>query len=377
MGAVRISRALGFLPAKKTAPQRKKKRAKYKYTQPEHIPSPSQIQEWTASGNWNELLAFADLTKYSPRILTKSRSSLCQIMSSLSGCSDTQAQKALASLVYSVKDWNWVEREAIILSLSKTGDQHTLQLLQNLPPDSGRSEDRRKNAISYLQARIASQSLNETGKTTKELIKSAKQAFDKSDYGQARFLLENVVTTIDPPYFDVIILLSRACAEMGDVSEAIHLIKPVFAKLPVESQRQVSNELADWLWAYLALEDYDPANDEDYLLALDIHLDHALTSNDPDEVLGNLRYLTKWMEVLGEGDIAQWISSVIQTEAPGTWYADSLRGGIYIRQVDLSGNLKTQLDMIHNRIKTEIPNKLSHVLQSPKTFKGSTHRLHT
>ncbi|MEA2074355.1 MAG: J domain-containing protein, partial [Euryarchaeota archaeon] len=51
MGAVRISRALGFLPAKKTVPQRKKTRAKYKYTQPEHIPSPSQIQEWAASEN--------------------------------------------------------------------------------------------------------------------------------------------------------------------------------------------------------------------------------------------------------------------------------------------------------------------------------------
>ncbi|MEA2075553.1 MAG: hypothetical protein U9O85_07455, partial [Euryarchaeota archaeon] len=370
---------LGFLPAKKTVPQRKKTRAKYKYTQPEHIPSPSQIQEWAASENWNELLAFADLTKYSPRILTKSRSSLRQIVSSLSGCSDTQAKKALASLLYSV-DWSWVEREAIILSLSKTGDQHTLHLLQNLPPDNSRIEVCRKNAISYLQARIANQSPNETSKTTKEAIKSAKQAFDKSDYGQARFLLESIVTTIeknDPLYFDVIILLARTCAEMEDHGKAVNLIKPIFDNLPKKSQRQVSNELADWLWNYLALKDYDPTNDEDYLLALDIHLDHALTSNDPDEVLENLRYLTKWMGELGGGDIAQWISSVIQTEAPGTWYADSLRGGYYLRQVDLSGNLKTQLDMIHNRIKTEIPNKLSQVLQSSKTFKGSTHRRHT
>ena len=377
MGAVRISRALGFLPAKKPAPQRKKKRAKYKYTQPEHIPSPSQIQEWAASGNWNELLAFADLTKYSPRVLPKSRSTLCQIANALGGYKDPQAQKILTSLLESIY---WDVREASIVPLSEIGDQHALHLLQNLPPDNGRLEDCRQSAILYLKARLANQSSDETGKATKKLIRRAKQAFGKTNFGLARSLLESIAANIekdDPLYFDVIILLARTCGEMGDSREATNLIKPVYTKMPKKSQHQISKELMAWLWNNLVFEPYDPANDEDYLLALGIHLDHALTSNNPDEVLGNLRHLTHWMGLLGQSDIAQWISSLVRTEAPGTWYADSLRGGIYLRQVDLSRNLKTQLDMIHNRIKTEITNKLSQVLQSPKTFKGSTHRLHT
>ena len=112
IGAVRISRALGFLPAKKTAPQREKKRAKYKYTRPEHIPPTSQIQEWAASEKWNEILAFADLTKYSPRVLPKSRSTLCQIANALGGYKDPQAQKILTSLLESIY---WDVREASVM----------------------------------------------------------------------------------------------------------------------------------------------------------------------------------------------------------------------------------------------------------------------
>jgi len=81
--------------------------------------------------------------------------------------------------------------------------------------------------------------------------------------------------------------------------------------------------------------------------------------------------------MLGEGDMTQWIRLLIRTEAPGTRYVDSHNREQYICDVKLSDGLRAQLDTIHNRIKTEIPDKLSQVLQSSKTFKGSTHRRHT
>ena len=108
---------------------------------------------------------------------------------------------------------------------------------------------------------------------------------------------------------------------------------------------------------------------------IDIHLDHALTSNDPDEILGSLRYLTRWLEVLGEGDMAQWVRSLVRTEAPGTWYVDGHNRDQYIRSVDLSENLKSQLEDVDRRIREDIPSKLSQVLRSPSALRGSDHLL--
>ena len=267
-------------------------------------------------------------------------------------------------------------REAIILSLAKVGDRHTIRLLQNLPSDNSRLEACRKNVISYLRARTIIQL--PVGIPSTELFELAKETFDMDNYGKARFLLENILAMTEQShssYFDALTLLARSCAEMGDSSEAINLIKPVLAELPTKSRRQVSKDVASWLWEQLVFEAYDSANDEDYLLALDIHLDHALTSNDPDEVLGNLRRLTRWLEIVGEGEIAQWIRSMVRTEAPGTWYIDSLNRSQYVREVELSENLKSQLVAVNDRIRAGIPDKLSQVLQSPNVLRGSDYLL--
>lgn len=371
LGAVRISRALGFLPAKKPAPSKAKTRAEYKYSQPEHIPPPSQIRKWAASGKWNDILAFADLADYSPRILSKSRSTIRQIASSLGGYTDIEAQEALTSLLDS---GYWDAREASVLSLSKIGDQHALHLLQTLTPRNSREETCLRNAISYLQARMANELPVATGIPTTELIGCAEQAFATNDYGQARFLIENIVTTMEqrhPLYFDALVLLARACDGMTDSNEAIRLIKPVLSTLPAQCRRRVSQEMTIWLWSQLVFEPYDPANDEDYLLALNILLEHALTAITPGEVLSNLKYFTRWMEMLGEDDIAQWIRSWIRIEAPGTWYVDRPNREQYARQIELSEYMRGQLVGIHNRIKSGVPNKLSQVLQSPHALAGS------
>jgi len=374
-GAVRISRALGFLPEKRAKSSKAERRAKYKYTRLEHIPSANQIRKWAASGNWRDVLEFANLSNYSPRILPKSRDTLRQIAISLGDCSDPSAREALTRLLDSVY---WDLREAAILSLAKIGDVETLHLLQTFSTRNSKEEFARREAIRYLEARITNQLSIVTGVPAPELIEQAMQAFATDNYGQARFLLENIAATMEedhPSYFDVMILLSRTCAKMGDSSRAIHVIKSVLDKLPEESRYQVSKELASWLWNHLVFEAYDPANDEDYLLAIEIHLDQVLTSNDPDEVLYNLRYLTRWMEILGEGEMAQWIRSLIRIEAPGTWYVDSHDREQYVRKVELSEHLRAQLSTFNHRIKSLLPNKLSQVLQSPAALPEASHLL--
>ncbi|MFC2141062.1 DnaJ domain-containing protein [Acidobacteriota bacterium] len=363
-GAIKISRYLGLLPEERKASSKTKKRKKYKYTVPEQIPSSSQIQKWAANGNWDDILTFADINNYSPRIISKARNTFRHIASALGSYNDSRAIETLEKLAYSVY---WDVRETSILSLAKIGDRHTLKFLRNLPPDNGRLETCRKNAISHLKARLTNQLKAKTDSPPDELIKLAKQTFYKTDYGQTIFLLEDIASTIKqdhPLYFDMKVLLARAYAAMGDSSAAIHLIKPVLDKLPAQYRRQIDKEIVDWIWNRLVFEVYDSANDEDYLLAVGIHLDNTLTSNSPDEVLKNLRDLTRWLEILGEGDMAEWIRMLIKTEAPGTWYVDSHNRGKYIRQFQLSSYMRPQIDAIMDRIKTCVPGKISQVLKS-------------
>jgi len=115
-GAVRISRALGFLQEEKNKP--KKKRKKYIYSRPEQIPHPSHIRIWAKEGNWEQILAFSDLELYSPRIIPKARSLLHQISISLGDCPDERAKEFLLKLKKSV--YREV-REACSSSLGRFG----------------------------------------------------------------------------------------------------------------------------------------------------------------------------------------------------------------------------------------------------------------
>ena len=370
-GAVRISRALGFLPPKKSTSKKATKRVGYRYTRPEQIPSPSQIRRWATSGNWEDILKFADVNDYSPRLAAKSRSTIRQIAASLGNCTDVRAREILESLVDSLY---WDVSVASFQSLAKIGNRHTLLLLQTIRPGNSRQQAACREAISYLKARIASELLPWTPALTNELMEQAKQAFDKEDFRQARLLLENMTVTLDqdhPLHTEVVVLLARVCAEMGDSGEAIPLVKPVLAKLTGPSGREVSKDLETWLWNELVFEPYDPANDEDYVMALEIHLKHALTSSNPDGVLRNLWRLTRWMELLGEGDMAQWIRSLIRIEAPGTCYVDSHDRHQYVREVALSDELVTTLASIHARIKTEVPKKLAQVMKGQDALADS------
>jgi len=369
-GAVRISRALGMLPRKDPVSS-PKRRARHRYTRTDQIPSPSQIREWAASQRWEEILAYADVSDYSPRIVPKSRNRLRQIAISLGGCHTGQARERLTQFLDSVY---WDVRKASISSLARIGDMQTLDLLEAFVPRNSSDEVAMREAIPYLRSRLASRSPTSTKAPTDMLLKRAERALAARSYGRARFLLENAVSGMnetDLGYVDAITLLARTCAEMGDSREAVELMKPVLHRLPVPSEGEVSRELASWLWGCLVFEDYDPAHDEDYLLALDIHLTLALTSDDPHEVLSNLRRLTRWLEILGDGSTAEWIRGMIRTSAPGTWHVDKTSREQYVRGIKLSKDLTVRLDELRARMQSGIPHKLSQVMHDPDALAAS------
>jgi hypothetical protein len=249
---------------------------------------------------------------------------------------------------------------ASVSSLAQIGDHNTLKLLQTTFSSNGREDACLQNAISYLQSRIQNKLSTTFDTSISKLIGHAKEAITQQDYGQARFLLENVATNIDQSHkscLEIASLLAQTYAEMDEPAKAINLIKPILINWPIKSNRKIYEELTNWLWSYLVFEEYDPTNDEEYLLALNIHFELVLATKKPDETLGNLRRLTRWMELLGEGDMAQWIRSLIRIAAPGTWYVDNHNREQYIRQVQLSSNLREQLITFHERIRTDTPKK--------------------
>jgi len=117
-GAIRISRALGFLPEKEKKPKRKRK--KYTYTRPDQIPHPSKIREWASCQNWEQIFSFSNLALYSPRIIPKARSTIRQIAKSLGDCPDKRAKEFLLEFQSSVY---WDVREASNESLDRFGQK--------------------------------------------------------------------------------------------------------------------------------------------------------------------------------------------------------------------------------------------------------------
>ena len=259
-------------------------------------------------------------------------------------------------------------------SLSKIGDERTLDLLEKFRAGNSRGRAHLEACISYLRARVSNQHSPATKAAPLELLAQAEKAFAEENYGRTRILLENLLANIKQPdsaYLDATVLLARSCAKMNDVRTSVELIKPLLPKLPEKSRGAVSQEVASWLWSDLVFQQYAPINDENYRLALEIHLELALMAKAPDDVLKNLRSLTRWLELLGADNIVQWIRQLIRTEAPGTWYADKHNREQYIRNVDLSPYMRNCLSSVDKRVKANATAKLKQVLRSAHTLENA------
>ena len=149
------------------------------------------------------------------------------------------------------------------------------------------------------------------------------------------------------------------------------LVKPLLPRLSGKSRRTVTKELASWLWGELAFQQYAPVNDEDYQLALGIHLELALTAKTPDDVLQNLWRMTRWLELLGAGGVAQWVRQLIRTEAPGTRYVDKSDRERYVRKATLSPNMKDYLSGFEEQVKANATEKLRQMLGGSHTLEDA------
>lgn len=364
-GAVRISRALGFTQRPQSPLSKGKSQNKYKYSRPEQIPPLAQIHEWAQNENWDTIIEFANPNDYSPRVLSKARETLRQIASSLGKCGESKSIEPLTNLLNF--SYYWDVSEAAMTSLSKIGDERTLDLLENFRAGNSRGQVHLDACISYLRARVNNRLSATTEVSPQQVLAQAKRAFVTEDYGQARLLLENLLVKTEPshaPDFHATILLARSCAKMNDTRTAIELIKPIFTKLPEKARHEISEDIVSWLWDYLVFQEYTPINDEDYRLALEIHLELTLTAETPDAVLTNLRKLTRWLELLGARDTVKWIRQLIRTEAPGTRYVDRNDREQYVRNFDMSQHMRSYIAALDKRIKADATAKLKQILKS-------------
>ena len=85
--------------------------------------------------------------------------------------------------------------------------------------------------------------------------------------------------------------------------------------------------------------------------------------------LGNLRDLTRWLELLGAESVVQWIRQLIRTEAPGTWYVDEHDRKGYICNIELSPYMKEYISGFDERVKLDVTAKLKQILRSAHNLK--------
>lgn len=369
-GAVHISRALGLAPPRRSLRKQESPHL-YIYAKPEQIPSSSQLNDWVRTKNWDAVIRFANPQDYSPRILPKSRNILRQIASSLECWNSPRATEALIDLL-SFR-YYWDVSETAMTSLSKMGDERALNALEDFRASNSRERSHLQSCLSYLRERLRNRPSSVKTDSTQEQLALAEQAFAKKDYGEARVLLENVLANSAPPeaaLLDARVLLARTCAEMQDAKNAIQLIGPVLSNLPRESRGDVIQDVTSWLWSDLVFQEYAPHNDDHYVMALDLHLELMSVAESPDDVLKNLRSLTRWLELLGSEDLVQWIRQLIRTEAPGTWYVDKQSRDQYVRKVDLSPHMKRYLVGLTKLVKARAATKLRQTLKSIHTFEN-------
>ena len=132
-----------------------------------------------------------------------------------------------------------------------------------------------------------------------------------------------------------------------------------------------SQDLEEKLWSQLLWEDYHPANDDGYLRALNILSARVMTSNDPDDLLGALLRMTRWLELLGMSEMTQWIRDLIRREAPGTWYVDKHDRVNYVKEVQVSDQLERQIKPLLSKIQQMAPIRLAMVLGSASELEQS------
>ena len=307
------------------------------------------------------------------------------IASALGRRQDTQAaQQSLLALAHSAY---WEVRRAAYASLSSIGDPSALEVLQQAQTIDPNYPGLRV-CIDYLECRLDLKRIGTDRTKQADALTQAHQALESRRFGLGRFWLERALSsesTLETPghplvpvsdRFETTFMLAQACAEMGDTDQALRLMMPLLERSFKKAGAKVQHALADWLWSQLVFARYDQVNDDLYLLALKIHVDMALQTKDPDDLLYWIRYLTRWLEHVGAEELILWIRHQVRDAAPG--YGELERGMGYarnIRGLQPSERITSTPSTLDSQIRSRLPEHLHAVFGTTLTIKGKTHLL--
>lgn len=373
-GAVRISRALGFNRNQTTTKATAEPSNQYKFSKPAQIASPSEICEWALLEDWGTILDRAYPADYSPHLLPAARSTLNEIALSLRDCSDKQCLPALVNLLDSIY---WDVRLSALKSLAKIGDESTMTLIENLRWGST-SQAYQEMCLGYMRARLRAAA--DSALPLPELISRAKRLINKAMkfgahicYGEARFILERALECAalkDASRVETTILLAESCAAMLDHLTAVNLVRPVLSAIPSNTRTDVVDKLIGWTRNALFGKDYCQRDDDLYVLSLSLPMEQIEAAKTCDCLLWNLKRLAGSLELLGEGETAMWIRSLIRTEAPGTHYVEEDRGEQYVCDVYLSPTLREYVTYVSERIRGDTVLRLQRIMGAPREPQG-------
>jgi tetratricopeptide (TPR) repeat protein len=354
-GAITIMRALGLLSE---APRRKDRRPaliKYVYTRPEQVPSVSTIVGWFEHQQWEQIIAHADTTQYSPRILPSARWSLDAMAAVLGECNDAGAVSSLLPLLDSVY---WNVRRTALLAIAKIGGEPELARLRRIRQEQGENDKFVVEPAAYAEARLTSavETIDDEGvvQAAQALLRtySYKQS---GELGRMRWRLERVVNNAaDARRIAALSLLAEYCLQMHDwtrvltllgvsalparlgdrrsvdfhvavaaafvlggvQSAALGWLHPVYEQMPQQAQQRADEVLWD------ALQSPGFIGSPHYTWALRIILKSAVSAANPGDLLSRLHRLARVMEPIGDRDMGVWLRHILRAEGPGHYYGD-------------------------------------------------------
>lgn len=366
-GAVRISRKLGRPVRARSAQYEAAVASNPRWTRPDQIPVPRQVRFWAANRDWPLVLDFSTPGDYAPRVLPAARATLRAIAASLGNSDAPTTEASLLELLNF--NYYWDVAQAAAISLSKIGGEKALAALEQVRPGvTNSAQSHLKDCASYIRARLDNSNRLVSGDLV-PLLSQAEESFQQHKYGNARFLLENVLLYMgnrEPQFADTSRLLACACAEMKDFESAIEIIRPVYESLRDSENLGALREISDWLWNGTVFEEYYEELGSNYRWALDLSLHLISKATTPEGVLEPLRRATRWLEKLDQRMTANAIRELIRIEAPGTFAVDPHNRENYVRVVVLSDNMEHFLKTFAARIETEAAPKLQEVMRSER-----------
>ena len=394
-GAKTIMRALGFLSDDKPRRSASAARKIYLYNRREQIPSIATIIAWFEKEKWAQIIAYADLEKYAPRIIPSAREMLVTVASALGECHDTNVPPLLLSMLSSVY---WDLRRAALLALAKVAGDAELDRLKKFTQESSPNDPFAAETVSYAEARLKGWAERIVmGGLLKEAEAQLRTEFSKQNGGIGRMrsrleqVLENPAEGTDG--LAVLSMLTRYCLRMQDWARILKLLAAsqvparvgiqaleldimvgaaltlagmhnaalarmhsIDLQLPVELRERAEAVV----WDALTSPRFKGASHLSW--AVHLVLESAIAATLPNDCLSRLHRLARVMEPIGEKDFALWLRHTLRAEAPGHYYGDSHDRLNYFQPAIADVDLRSEIQQLCEQYKTRIVGRIKEVL---------------